>query len=252
MSIDRLLAKLTSFSPEGQRISPNNARRRILRVKELLETRNLCVKDVPSFRLTTRKDDDPPVILSIAEEKAIARASIRLLELRSKGEARLHELLESLDVEKTSEDITNRTTLEDIFLLVKDIKRILPNKCVIGKHYVNFQIETIGSAEEENEILKSALEKNIFLSKEEREYLFSVVKVEDINQRYSALRTPEYLLPRPEIITPVSSTSVSHDIFRKENEKFEIQFNLTNEAKRKNSNKKVCTRQNEKFKRKRT
>jgi len=136
-----------------------------------------------------------------------------------------------LDVEKTSEDITNRTTLEDIFLLVKDIKRILPNKCVIGKHYVNFQIETIGSAEEENEILKSALEKNIFLSKEEREYLFSVVKVEDINQRYSALKTPEYLLPRPEIITPVSSTSVSHDIFRKENEKFEIQFNLTNEAK---------------------
>ena len=231
MSIDRLLAKLTSFSPEGQRISPNNARRRILRVKELLETRNLCVKDVPSFRLTTRKDDDPPVILSIAEEKAIARASIRLLELRSKGEARLHELLESLDVEKTSEDITNRTTLEDIFLLVKDIKRILPNKCVIGKHYVNFQIETIGSAEEENEILKSALEKNIFLSKEEREYLFSVVKVEDINQRYSALKTPEYLLPRPEIITPVSSTSVSHDIFRKENEKFEIQFNLTKEAK---------------------
>jgi hypothetical protein len=118
-------------------------------------------------------------------------------------------------------------------LLVKDIKRILPNKCVIGKHYVNFQIETIGSAEEENEILKNALEKNIFLSKEEREYLFSVVKVEDINQRYSALKTPEYLLPRPEIITPVSSTSVSHDIFRKENEKFEIQFNLTNEAKRK-------------------
>ena len=253
MSIDRLLAKLTSFSPEGQRISPNNARRRILRVKELLETRNLCVKDVPSFRLKTRKDDDPPVILSIAEEKAIARASIRLLELRSKGEARLHELLESLDVEKTSEDITNRTTLEDIFLLVKDIKRILPNKCVIGKHYVNFQIETIGSAEEENEILKSALEKNIFLSKEEREYLFSVVKVEDINQRYSALKTPEYLLPRLEIITPVSSTSVSHDIFRKENEKFEIQFNLTNEAKRKRSKKKkVCTRQNEKFKRKRT
>jgi hypothetical protein len=102
---------------------------------------------------------------------------------------------------------------------------------VIGKHYVNFQIETIGSAEEENEILKSALEKNIFLSKEEREYLFSIVKVEDINQRYSALKTPEYLLPRPEIITPVSSTSVSHDIFRKENEKFETQFNLTNEAK---------------------
>ncbi len=83
MSIDRLLAKLTSFSPEGQRISPNNARRRILRVKELLETRNLCVKDVPSFRLKTRKDEDPPVILSIAEEKAIARASIRLLELRN-------------------------------------------------------------------------------------------------------------------------------------------------------------------------
>lgn len=63
MSIDRLLAKLTSFSPEGQRISPNNARRRILRVKELLETRNLCVKDVPSFRLKTRRDDDPLVIL---------------------------------------------------------------------------------------------------------------------------------------------------------------------------------------------
>ena len=231
MNMNQLIAKLTSFSQEGRKISQENASRRILKVKELLETRNPCVVDRPSLRIRASKEDDPPAILSIAEEKAIARATVRLLELRSKGEARLHELLESLDVEKTSEDITNRTTLEDIFLLVKDIKRILPNKCVIGKHYVNFQIETIGSAEEENEILKSALEKNIFLSKEEREYLFSVVKVEDINQRYSALKTPEYLLPRPEIITPVSSTSVSHDIFRKENEKFEIQFNLTNEAK---------------------
>jgi hypothetical protein len=231
MNIDRLLAKLTSFSPEGQRISPNNARRRILRVKELLETRNLCVKDIPSFRFTSRKDDDPPVILSIAEEKAIARASIRLLELRSKGGARIHELLESLDTEKTSEDMTNRTILEDIFLLIKDVRKILPNKCVMGKHYVNFQIETIGSAEEENEILKGALEKNIFLSKEEREYLFSVVKVEDINQRYSTLKPPEYLLPRPEIITPVPSTSMSHDTFRQESEKFEIQINLTNGVK---------------------
>ena len=231
MNMNQLIAKLTSFSQEGRKISQDNANRRILKVKELLETRNLCVIDRPSLRIRASKEDDPPAILSIAEEKAIARATIRLLELRSKGESRIHELLESLDTEKTSGDLVNRAILEDIFLVIKDVRRILPNKCLGGKHYVNFQIETIGSAEEENEILKSALEKNIFLSKEEREYLFSVVKVEDINQRYSALKTPEYLLPRPEIITPVSSTSVSHDIFRKENEKFEIQFNLTNEAK---------------------
>ena len=231
MNMNQLIAKLTSFSQEGRKISQDNANRRILKVKELLETRNLCVVDRPSLRIRASREDDPPAILSIAEEKAIARATIRLLELRSKGESRVHELLESLDTEKTSGDLANRAILEDIFLVIKDVRRILPNKCLGGKHYVNFQIEPIGTTEEENEILKRALEKNTFLSKEEREYLFSVIKVEDINQRYSALKTPEYLLPRPEIITPVSSTSVSHDIFRKENEKFEIQFNLTNEAK---------------------
>ncbi len=135
---------MTSFSEEGRRVNRDNAHRRILRVKELLETRNLCVIDRPSLRLKASNNDDPPAILSIVEEKAIARASIRLLELRSEGESRLHELLESLDTEKTSGDLTNRAVLEDIFLLIKDIRRILPNKCVMGKHYVNFQVETIG------------------------------------------------------------------------------------------------------------
>jgi hypothetical protein len=231
MNMNLLLAKLTYFSQEGRRISQDNANRRILRVKELLETRNLCVTNRPSLRLKDSKEDDPPAILSIVEEKAIARASIRLLELRSKGETRLHELLESLDTEKTSGDLTNRAVLEDIFLLIKDVRRILPNKCVIGKHYVNFQIESIGTAEEENEILKRALEKNTFLSKEEREYLLSVVKLENIHERYSALKTPKYLLPRTEVTPPVPSTSVGHNIFRKENEKFEIHINLTNEVK---------------------
>jgi hypothetical protein len=231
MNMNLLLAKLTSFSQEGRRISQDNASRRILKVKELLETRNLCVRDRPSLRLKASKEEDPPAILSIAEEKAIARSTIRLLELRSKGESRIHELLESLDTEKTSGELTNRAILEDIFLVIKDVKRILPNKCIVGKHYVNFQIEPIGTAEEENEILKGALEKNIFLSKEEREYLFSIVKVENIDAKYSTLKTPKYLLPRLEIVPPVPSTSAGHNIFRKENEKVEIHINLTNEVK---------------------
>jgi hypothetical protein len=53
----------------------------------------------------------------------------------------------------------------------------------MGKHYVGFQIESIGTAEEENEILRIALEKNTFLSKEERKYLLTVVKVENVNGR---------------------------------------------------------------------
>jgi hypothetical protein len=231
MNMNLLLAKLTSFSQEGQRISQDNANRRILRVKELLETRNLCVRDRHSLRLKASKEEDPPAILSIAEEKAIARATIRLLELRSKGESRIHELLESLDTEKTSGDLANRAILEDIFLVIKDVKRILPNKCIGGKHYVNFQLEPVGTAEEENEILKRALEKNTFLSKEEREYLFSIVKVENIDAKYSTLKTPKYLLPRLEIVPPVPSTSVGHNIFKRENEKVEIHINLTNEVK---------------------
>jgi hypothetical protein len=231
MNTNLLLAKLTSFSEEGRRISQENANRRILKVKELLETRNLCVKDCSSLKLKASRENDPPAILSIAEEKAIARATIRLLELRSKGESRIHELLESLDTEKTSGDLTNRAILEDIFLVIKDVKRILPNKCIGGKHYVNFQIEPVGTAREENEILQRALEKNTFLSKEEREYLFSVVKVENIEAKYNALKIPKYLLPRPEIMPPVPSTSAGHNIFRKENEKFEIHINLTNAVK---------------------
>jgi hypothetical protein len=86
MNMNLLLAKLTSFSEEGRRISQDNANRRILKVKELLETRNLCVIDRPSLKLRASKEDEPPAILSIVEEKAIARATIRLLELRSKGE----------------------------------------------------------------------------------------------------------------------------------------------------------------------
>ena len=101
MNMNQLIFKLTSFSQEGRKISQDNANRRILKVKELLETRNLCVVDRPSLRIRASKEDDPPAILSIAEEKAIARAMIRLLELRSKGESRIHELLESLDTEKT-------------------------------------------------------------------------------------------------------------------------------------------------------
>jgi len=231
MNMNQLIAKLTSFSQEGRKISQDNASRRILKVKELLETRNLCVVDRPSLRIRASKEDDPPAILSIAEEKAIARATIRLLELRSKGESRIHELLESLDTEKTSGDLANRAILEDIFLVIKDVRRILPNKCLGGKHYVNFQIEPVGTTAEENEILKRALEKNIFLSKEEREYLFSIAKVENIDAKYSTLKTPKYLLPRQEITPSVPSTSAGHNIFRKENDKFEIHINLTNEVK---------------------
>ncbi|MFN9942893.1 MAG: hypothetical protein ACK56I_25840, partial [bacterium] len=80
-------------------------------------------------------------------------------------------------------------------------------------------------------ILKRALEKNTFLSKEEREYLFSIVKVENVDAKYSTLKTPKYLLPRQEITPSVPSTSVGHNIFRKENDKFEIHINLTNEVK---------------------
>jgi hypothetical protein len=231
MNMNQLIAKLTSFSQEGRKISQDNANRRILKVKELLETRNLCVVDRPSLRIRASKEDDPPAILSIAEEKAIARATIRLLELRSKGESRIHELLESLDTEKTSGDLANRAILEDIFLVIKDVRRILPNKCLGGKHYVNFQIEPVGTTEEENEILKRALEKNTFLSKEEREYLFSIVKVESVDAKYSTLKTPKYLLPRPEIAPAVPSTAASHNIFRKENDKIEIHINLANEVK---------------------
>ncbi len=127
--------------------------------------------------------------------------------------------------------MTNRAILEDIFLLIKDVKRILPNRCVMRKPYVGFQVEPMGTAEEENEILKRALEKNTFLIKEEREYLLSVVKVENINERYDRFTAPKHLLPRPEIAPPVPSTSVGNNIFRKENEKFEIYINLTNEVK---------------------
>jgi hypothetical protein len=96
---------------------------------------------------------------------------------------------------------------------------------------VNFQIEPVGTTEEENEILKRALEKNTFLSKEEREYLFSIVKVESVDAKYSTLKTPKYLLPRPEITPAAPSTSASHNIFRKENDKIEIHINLANEVK---------------------
>jgi hypothetical protein len=79
MNMNLLLAKLTSFSQEGRRISQDNANRRILRVKELLETRNLCVKDRPSLKLKASKEDDPPAILSIAEEKAWERGELSII-----------------------------------------------------------------------------------------------------------------------------------------------------------------------------
>ena len=115
MNMNQLISKLTSFSQEGRKISQDNANRRILKVKELLETRNLCVIDRPSLRIRASKEDDPPAILSIAEEKAIARATIRLLELRSKGESRIHELLESLDTEKTSSGDVKRGAKQSFF-----------------------------------------------------------------------------------------------------------------------------------------
>ncbi len=77
MNMNQLIAKLTSFSQEGRKISQVNANRRISKVKELLETRNLCVVDRPSLSIRASKVDDPPAILSIAEEKAIASATIR-------------------------------------------------------------------------------------------------------------------------------------------------------------------------------
>ena len=76
--MNQLIAKLTSFSQEGRKISQDNANRRILRVKELLETRNLCVVDRPSLRIRASTEDDPPAILSIAEEKAIALSLIHI------------------------------------------------------------------------------------------------------------------------------------------------------------------------------
>jgi hypothetical protein len=128
MNTNQLLAKLTSFGPEGQKVSQDKAKRRILKIRQLLQTRDICLKDRPSLWLKASKEDDPPAILSLVEEKAIARASIRLLELRSKSDVKLHALIESLDIEKSSGDLTNRAILEDIFLLIRDVKRILPNR----------------------------------------------------------------------------------------------------------------------------
>jgi hypothetical protein len=100
--MNQLLAKFTSFSPEGQKVNQENAKRQILAVKDLLELRDVCVKQHPGQELKASEDNDPPAILSLVEEKALARASVRLLELRSKGKVKLHALIESLDVEKSS------------------------------------------------------------------------------------------------------------------------------------------------------
>jgi len=53
----------------------------------------------------------------------------------------------------------------------------------------------------------------------------------DLRDLMGIPRIPVAKTIQPEIVPPVPSTSAGHNIFRKENDKFEIHINLTNEVK---------------------